>query len=106
MMQEIPTRTDLPAYTEQVELQGVIYTLAFRFNKRFNKWVFDLLDSEGAEILNGLVIYTGVPLLTQYYHRANLPAGDFICIDSQGTTDPAGEEELGDRFKFYYIEVE
>lgn len=106
MMLEIPTRTDLPAYSEQVELDGKVFNLNLRFNKRFNRWVMDIADSENAEVIHGVVIYTGVPLLVQYYHKANLPLGDFICIDSKGSTDAPGEDELGDRFKLYYLEVE
>ena len=38
---ELPVRNDLPNYEFKSELDGVVYTLRFRFNERLNDWVFD-----------------------------------------------------------------
>jgi hypothetical protein len=44
---EIPLRNDVPAYTFQIELEGVTYTLTVSFNARMNRWTMDVADSNG-----------------------------------------------------------
>lgn len=101
---EIPTRSDLKAYEFQIELDGDIYTLGFRYNERMQNWVMDIADGLGNEILNGIVLLTNVPL-TDDYVIEGLPPGRFICDDRTGENKDAGEEDLGNDVRLLYEEA-
>lgn len=100
---EIPVRSDFKAYTIQVDLEGVTYTLNFRFNTRLQNWVMDIADAAGTDLLNGVVLLTNVAL-TSYVVKDGLPPGKFICIDESGANRDAGIEDLGNDVKLLYEE--
>lgn len=101
---EVPTRSDLKAYEMQVELQGITYTLNFRYNERMDRWLLDIADSIGVELLNGIVLLTNVPL-TDDYVIAGLPPGRFICEDTTGQNKDAGADDLGNDVRLLYEEA-
>lgn len=74
---EIPTQPNQP-FSERVTLQGITYTLAFRWNVVANVWTVDFLD-EVAEvsILKGIPLVTGCDLLEQF---AYLPLGAKLIL--------------------------
>lgn len=101
---ELPVRSDFKAYSFQTELDGVVYTLTFRFNDRMSLWVMDIGDSSGNEILNGILLQTDVALTDQYV-KEDLPPGRFICIDESGESKDAGVDDLGNDVKLLYEEA-
>lgn len=101
---EIPVRSDLKAYEFQIELDGNIFTLGFRFNERMGRWLMDIADSVGVEILNGVVLLTNVPL-TDDYVKEGLPPGRFICEDRTGQNLDAGIDDLGNNIVLLYEEA-
>lgn len=101
---EIPVRSDLKAYEFQIELDGVVYTLGFRYNERMDRWLMDIADSVGAEILNGILLLTNVPL-TDDYVIDGMPPGRFFCEDRTGQNNDAGIEDLGNDIRLLYLEA-
>lgn len=101
---EIPVRSDLKAYEFQIELDGLIYTLGFRYNERMGRWLMDISDVVEEEILNGIVLLTNVPL-TDDYLKDGLPPGRFICDDRTGKNRDAGEDDLGNDIRLLYEEA-
>jgi hypothetical protein len=101
---EIPTRSDLKAYEMQLELDGVTYTLGFRFNERLGLWVMDIGDANENDLLNGIPLLTNVPL-TDDYVAEGLPPGRFICEDTTGQSRDAGAEDLGNGVRLLYEEA-
>lgn len=101
---EIPTRSDLKAHEFQIELDGVVYTLGFRYNERMGRWIMDIASATGAEVLNGIVLLTNVPL-TDDYVIDGLPPGRFICEDRTGSNKDAGQEDLGNDVRLLYSEA-
>lgn len=104
-VQELPLRSDFKAYNFQVDLDGQTYTLRFRFNTRMGRWIMDIADAAGVDILTGVVVLTNLPLTDQYLHLEAMPQGRFIAIDETGENKDAGENDLGNDVKVVYEEV-
>ena len=104
-LRKIPVRNDLPSYTMRVDLNSVIYILSFRFNQRGERWVMDILTEEEETIIQGVVLLTGIPLLTQYVD-ARLPEGDFIIFDRLEKNINPTRDNFGEDVELYYDEVE
>lgn len=92
--EQIPIRSDIPAYDFQVELDGVLYTLGFSFNARANYWTMDIFDSNEIPILVGIRVITGW-LLTDKYVMEGLPPGDFFVFDSSGKNEDPTQDDFG-----------
>ena len=101
---KITTRADFPSYSQRVELDGVIYNLIIRYNERMSRWILDIQDQEETDILIGIPMLTGVPLLQQYV-KNDLPPGDFILLHRDGTDINAEREDLGDAVNLFYQEA-
>lgn len=93
-MLQLPVRNDFPAYEFQVELEGRIYILGFRFNTRANRWFMDIKDQSQTPIIMGILVQQGVPL-TRYYVREALPPGNFWAIDQTGEAKEPDRENFG-----------
>ena len=104
MLVEIPTRNDLPAYSQRVDLGETSFNLFFRYNERSDRWAMDLSDADGVLLVGGVPLLTGVPLLFNYKF-AGKPAGDFVLYDREGVNKNAGRNDLGDEVKLYYFEA-
>lgn len=100
---EIPTRSDLKAYEFQIELDGAVYTLGFRYNERMDRWIMDISSAVGTELLNGVVLLTNIPL-TDDYVIDGAPPGRFICEDRTGQNADAGRDDLGNNIRLLYEE--
>jgi hypothetical protein len=91
---QLPVRNDFPAYEFQISLDGRVFFLAFRFNSRANRWIMDILNDSRVNILMGIPLLTGLPLV-QAYRREALPPGTFYCIDQTGAGRNPDRETLG-----------
>jgi len=100
---KIATRSDFPSYSQRVELDGVIYNLAIRYNERMARWVLDIQDQEENDILIGAPMLTGIPLLQQYV-KNDLPPGDFILLHRDASDINAEREDLGDSVNLFYFD--
>lgn len=101
---KIATRADFPSYSQRVELDGTIYNLIIRYNERMTRWILDIQDQEEIDILIGIPMLTGVPLLQQYA-KNDLPPGDFLLLHRDGTDINAEREDLGDSVNLFYQEA-
>lgn len=100
---EIPIQS-APAFSERVRLEGVFYTLSFRWNARLGAWVFDLSDGDGNGLVLGSPVRAGAPLAF-FPSLAGVPPGMFLALDTSGAgVDPA-IDELGKRVKVFYLEA-
>jgi len=100
----IPVRADLPAYTFQIELDGSLYTLTFRYNERMDRWLMDIADENEDALLLGIPILTDFNLIERFKDD-NLPPGEFFALDESGAQKYAGREDLGNDIKLFYVEA-
>jgi hypothetical protein len=77
---QIPARNDLPWYQFKITLSGVIYTLVFRYNTRMQRWILDIADPAGNQIITGLVLLIE-RLVTSQYVTLALPPGPLFALD-------------------------
>jgi hypothetical protein len=101
MPSQIPLRTDLLYYNLQIPLEGVTYTLQFRWNERAQGWYMDILDEAG------ITMYVaGTRIVVDYYMLAFVtgrqPGGVFVAVDTSGGGVDPGLTDLGDRVKLLY----
>lgn len=106
MIVELPIRQEGPYFRFTTELDGVSYSLTFRWNDRVGQWVMDLADGEGAPIVSGIRVVLDTPLLLRFKGRASVPPGDLIAVDSGGASKEAELEDLGRRVLIFYLSAE
>jgi len=98
----IPLRSDLTYFSLLVPLDGVNYTLQFRWNLRENAWYMDVLNEAGDTVLiGGIAIVVSYPLASQFTGRS--PPGIFAATDTTGENVDPGINDLGDRVKLFYV---
>lgn len=76
----IPARNDVPWYNFKISLSGAIFFLKFRFNTRMNRWIMDIIDPSGEDVLVGIPLLIERNLYGQYV-IASLPIGTSFCMD-------------------------
>ena len=101
---ELPVRSDFPSYEFTCDLDGVVYTLKFRYNVRFARWVMDIADSIAEDIVTGIPMLTDIDLLA-HISNEDLPPGRFILVDETGASRNPGETDLGNDIKLIYEEA-
>ena len=82
---QLPLNNTYPWYTFQITLSGVVYSLVIRYNNRSNRYMMDINDPSGNQILSGVVLLINRNLTGQYT-TLSLPPGIFFVTDetSQG----------------------
>lgn len=100
----IPIEVDAPHFQVQMELEGVSYTLTFRWNERDTAWYLTLGDGEGVELVTSKVVID-LPLFGRRRSVAGRPPGTFVAVDTTGAGRDAGYEDLGDRVQLLYFDA-
>lgn len=96
---EIPLRNDIFHYSFTRELDGVVYLLRIRYNRRIDSWTLDFVD-----VVNGIRLAGGQDLLRQFKHL-EVPAGRLEVVDLDGVFTEPDKTNLGDRVILQYTEV-
>lgn len=98
---------DTGAFEQQVTLEGVTYTLKFRWNVRYGAWEMAMLDAEGTTAHQvGLVLRADWPM--DVYLPDRIPSGVFVAIDTGapvGSGEDPGFDDLGNRVQLHYFPV-
>lgn len=100
---EIPVRSDVLHYEQQIQLDGVTYTLRFRHNSREDAWYMSLYTEDGTALAIGVKIVVDFPLAARLTDSRR-PSGRFVAVDTSGVQRDPGELDLGDRVKLYYFQ--
>lgn len=100
---EIPIRTDVPAYKFQITLEKSVFTLHFHYNSRAERWFMDINDVDDVEIVSGIALLYGLPLVDRYKDE-RLPLGRFIILDETGEKRNPTRSGFGTDFKLLYRE--
>jgi hypothetical protein len=97
----IPTSTTLPHYEIRVDLDGVPYTLEFRWNARDGAWYMHVKNEDDTHLVSGVKVVIGIPLGVRSAN-AEMPFGVLIALDTSGADEQPGIDELGERVLLYY----
>jgi hypothetical protein len=101
---QIPVRSDIPSYEFQITLEGTPYRLAFRYNRRRERWAMDIQSQQGVMLLAGVPILVAMDL-TSRFRVVDGPPGRFFAVDSSNQDLPPTEADLGNRVLLYYEEA-
>lgn len=94
------------SWSQLSALDGVTFTLTFRWSQRDGRWLLDIADADGVAVWVGCALNVGVPLLRGCVSTRR-PAGELIVVDTTGANnvDP-GFDDLGApgaRFVLMYV---
>lgn len=101
----VPTRPDVPAYTQRTTLDGATYVLTFRWNERASYWTLSIADQDDQPIALGLALVTGSMLLRRC-RKATRPPGELLVVDTTGGGGDPGLSDLGTRYALVYVDAE
>ena len=77
----ITLRDDIFLYTFRVSLSGSVYKFTVRYNGRMNRWILNIDDVAGNQILSGIPLLINVDLFSQY-PTLNVLAGKLFVVDA------------------------
>jgi hypothetical protein len=102
----IAREADGPSFFDlQATLDGVTYTLEFRWNVRLGAWFMNVLDAEGVNpCLLGVRVVVDYPLAQHLVDRS--PPGYLLALDTgaaEGEGQDPGFDDLGNRVQLWYI---
>lgn len=97
----VPARNDLPYYKFKIPLSGTIFTLAFRYNGRMQRWILDINDPSGNQIMSGIPIVISRDLFGQYV-TLPLPLGPLFASDDTGQDTQPTQFSFGLDHTFWY----
>lgn len=100
---ELPIRSDLSAYTFQVQLESAIYQFEFRFNQRLNRWIMDIEDQNGVDVLIGIPMLTDADLIGRFVMDGR-PPGKLLAYDESGQNQNATQFDFGNPISLLYDE--
>lgn len=104
----IPTDASAPEiapYAQRVPLNGTTYVLAFAWNSRAAVWTVEIQDSGGNVIVSSIPIRNGLPVAAWAAAIPGWPPGQFVAVPVDNNSADAGQDGLGSRVLFCYLEV-
>lgn len=102
-MQLIPIRQEAAYFKFTTELDGITYTLTFRWNGRAGQWVLDFGDGEGNVVKAGIRCVVSNLLLERSQGEPNIPPGYLVFFDTSGAGLDMAYADLGRRVQLFYI---
>jgi hypothetical protein len=104
MIYSIPVQSTTDPFSQQVELDGLLYDLTFLWNSRDNHWSLTI-ERDDVVLISEIKLIITDDLLSQYGRIEDLPPGRLFVQDLDGLDrDPDGLI-FGDRVLLMYEEV-
>ena len=104
-IRQIPVRNDIPAYNFRINLDNRPFLLSFSFNDRRNRWTLNMADEAGTELLNGITLFTKIPLIDKYQHDIRLPQGNLFALNLVNDGVPPTRDNLATDVQLFYEEA-
>ena len=98
-MFEIPLTSEPQRFS--VTLAGVVYQMKLRWHAKSDAWILDIADSEGAAIVQGIPLVTGVDILGQYGYLGI--GGQLIAQTDFDPSAPPSATNLGTTGHLYFV---
>lgn len=100
----IPVSETTDSFIEQVDLDGLIYDLQFRWNERDNHWFMDI-GRDGVFLIEGIKLVNSPDLLNGLGRIEDLPEGVLSVEDLDGFYSDPDDTNFGDRVQLRYTEA-
>lgn len=91
----LPNDTGLARYRFRVSLGETVFGLRFYFNRRADRWFYDVEDASGEILRAGLKLVTDWPTMLGW-SSVPRPLGEILAVNSGGDAD-ALLDDLGTR---------
>lgn len=104
MIYSIPVQSTTDPFSQQVELDGLIFDLTFLWNARDGHW-FLTVGRDSAVLVSQVKLIHVDNLLLQYRRISGLPAGRLYLHDLDGLDRDPEETLFGDRVLLLYEEA-
>lgn len=101
----IPVSEDTDPFEQQVEMDGRVFDLAFRWNDRGQHWTMDI-GRDGVVLVFGIKLVVTTDLLSQYQRIGGLPEGTLFIDDLDALDSDPSDTNFGDRVQLKYTEAE
>lgn len=102
---QLPVSSGRANYEFKTTLDGVRYTLAFRWNERAGRWIMDIKTASGAVIVAGIPLLSGVDFLAQLKEVKSLPQGNLFILSLVDENSSPGRDDLGVNVLLMYQEA-
>lgn len=99
-----PMRNDLPQYSFNITLSGVVYNFQCLYNVRMSRWILNINDTSGDIILAGIPVLIQRNLYGQYA-TLSLPDGILFCTDDTGQDNQPTQFSFGVTNTMYYADA-
>ena len=76
----IPLNNNTFFYTFKTTLSGILVVLTLRYNGRMDRWILNIDDQAGNQIISGLPLLVNKNLLSQY-PTLNILPGTLMAVD-------------------------
>jgi hypothetical protein len=97
----LPTRGDLPAYSNVVPLDGKLYQCEYAWNPRDSAWYWTIKTQAGEVLQAGVKLVPDWSLLEKFAGDPRFPVGRFFLVDNEAPVESPGSmpemEDLGTR---------
>ncbi len=95
----IPFDSTQDAFTQDVDFDGVTYSLSLWWNFRDEAWYLDFADSAGVTLRTGIKVVLGIDLLNGH---ASLPAGNLLAVPTDPAQVEIAKEDMGNKVSLIY----
>ena len=100
----IPVPTEIIPFDSQIELDGSLFLLKFRYYNRDDFWRMTIIKA-GVVILSHVKLVHTNDLLAQYRHLEDLPQGIIIISDQNLADADPGATNFGDNVLLMYQDI-
>lgn len=102
-MQRITINQESAYFKLTTELDGVAYSLSFRWNGRAGQWVLDFGDGEGNVVKAGIRCVVSKLILERNQGETGIPPGYLVFLDTSGAGADMAFSDLGRRVQLFYV---
>lgn len=101
---ELPTRSDLPAYSYVIQLDGVNFGINITYNSRMEHYLIGLSDAFQNTLIAPVPLIVNWPLFDRFV-EVRKPQGRLFAFDTSNSNLDPSLGELGARVRLFYEEA-
>lgn len=99
----VPINVKLPWQQYKITLSGVIFTLEVKYNVRMDRWILNINDASGVQVLQGMILLINRNITGQY-RTLKIPVGVFFATDDTGKETQPNRNSFGVDHTLFYAD--